>query len=167
MSQESLVEVTFLQHQDIFFFCDFSPAGNGQCTQQPKLKHSCRRVFFLITEARAADGNGRGLVDKFVSVCEFFVFLFRVGRAAGIFVSTATNVAVHAENRRGGQLQCACAFMGPKAVRVEMWLDHGRLHLEVKSGSPRNAAAEKKTQPLWARDGASSKHSPYLIITQT
>lgn len=44
VSLESLVEVTFPKHQDIFFLSDLSPAGYSQCADEQKLQHSCRRI---------------------------------------------------------------------------------------------------------------------------
>lgn len=82
VSLESLVEVTFPKHQDIFFLSDLSPAGYSQCADEQKLQHSCRRVFFL-TERRAL--QTRSVTVKLVNFFWFLsFFLFEVGRVAGV-----------------------------------------------------------------------------------
>lgn len=96
VSFESLVEVTFLQHQDIFFLSDLSPAGHSQCADEQKLQHSCRRVFFLTEKTRAADTVGYGSAGG-NSSWFWSVFLVKGWESSWYFVSTATNVALHAE----------------------------------------------------------------------
>lgn len=79
---QSIVEVTFLQHQDIFFLRDLSSGGQSQCTQEEKLQHCFCRAFVLDRKMETADTVGEGLSCKTVSVLVFS--LFKVGRVAGI-----------------------------------------------------------------------------------
>lgn len=109
MSFQSLVEVTFLQHQNIFFFGDFSPAGRDQRTDKQKLHHSGGKC-------RQWDNRENGL-EVFSLFWSFS--LVKVWESSWYFVSTATNVA-QARRKQRGQRKCACAFIRQKAVRVEM-----------------------------------------------
>lgn len=86
MSLQSLVEVTFLQHQDIIFFGDFSPGGHKQRTEEQKLHHSC---------GRCRRRNKR--TTSLGCFCWLFLGgsfpLVKVWESSWYFVSTATNVA--------------------------------------------------------------------------
>lgn len=89
MSFESLVEVTFLQHQNVIFFGDFSPAGHNQRTEEQEL-HSCGKC-------RQWD-NRR---DRLSFFWVFFTPLVKVWESSWYFVSTATNVAQARRKQRG------------------------------------------------------------------
>lgn len=82
VSFESLVEVTLLQHQHIFFLGDLSPAGYSQRADEQKLQHSCSRVLFL-TEKLEVETRSVAVERRFWS--QFWVSsLLKVGRVAGI-----------------------------------------------------------------------------------
>lgn len=90
MSFESLVEVTFLQHQNVIFFGDFSPAGHNQRTEEQELHHSC--------------GKCRQWITGEICWALFWVFftpLVKVWESSWYFVSTATNVAQARRKQRG------------------------------------------------------------------
>lgn len=89
MSFQSFVEVTFLQHQDIIFLGDFSPAGHNQRTEEHKLHHSCRRC---------RQWNNRQTSLRFFGL---FFPLLKVWESSWYFVSTATNVAQARRKQRG------------------------------------------------------------------
>lgn len=101
MSFQSLVEVTFLQHQDIIFLGDFSPAGYNQRTEEHKLHHSCRRC---------RQWNNRQTSLRFFGL---FFPCWRFGRVAGILCLPLLTWHKHVRSR-GGHRECACAFIRQK-----------------------------------------------------
>lgn len=139
MSFQSFVEVTFLQHQDIIFFGDFSPAGHNQRTEEQKLHHSC---------GRCRQWNNRKTSLSFVGRFPWW----RFGRVAGILClplltwhkhvgSRGVSESAHAHLSGRKQFVLKCDWTA--AACTWKWMLPFRLHISADGLiTPRSAALE-------------------------